>query len=73
MLRAYGWTDNTLTARRDVLKRVRIGASRMGCTPRDYAASIWCGIMLHHNREPLNYGDALNRLTAQQELTWQKP
>lgn len=67
MFRAYRWTNETMSARKDVERRVRIGASRMKCAPRDYAASIWCGILLHHGREPLHYGQALHRLTAQQE------
>jgi hypothetical protein len=69
MLRAYGLTDDlTMPVRRRVLSRINRAASKASCTPRDYAASIWCGIILAHGREPLHYGESLRRLQAQEEL-----
>jgi hypothetical protein len=65
MLRAHGHSRPSLTAIREVTRRVIAAARRKGESPRDYAASIWCGVMLYHGREPLTYDEALDRLTAQ--------
>ena len=74
MLRAYmdvtqpRWDDPPIPIRRRIMRRIERAAARESCTPRDYAASVWCGIILAHGREPLHYGEALRRLTSQGEL-----
>jgi hypothetical protein len=69
MARAYGISeDPTLSVRRTTLCRIRAGAKHYNVFPRDYAAAVWCGIILSQGREPLNYGQALRLLIAQEEL-----
>lgn len=44
-------------------RRIRRAASRAHCNPRDFAASVWCGTLLIHNKPALNYADAMEALS----------
>lgn len=65
LARVYGISNRpTLREHRMVHARIRRAARRENLAPRDYAAAVWCGIILHTGRVPLNYGSALDALEA---------
>lgn len=60
MLRAYRASDDPGVRELATLnRRLRRHAHQHQTTPRDFAASVWCGIILHHGRQPLTYDEAL--------------
>ena len=69
MARALGFSESlSLRDHQKAHARIRRAAKRTHTNPRDYAASVWCGMILSVNKRPLHYGHALRVIKAEQQV-----